>query len=261
MQLELVSWNCNGLRSVMKKGAFQSMISDLDPDIVCLQETRCPEDTVMEGLPDLFPFHTICAHARPGYAGVAIISKVPHELLSLPATLAGRCICAEFSAFYLINIYVPNSKADLSALEERTTVWEPEIRGLISGLGVAKPVIVVGDFNVSPTNIDIYMKKSSKTHGATPVERADFQKLLGECNLADTYRELNKEKREWTWFSNFGNARARNNGWRIDIALISRRFMKYVASSEILGHITGSDHVPVRVTLKSTSSSSDISTI
>ena len=252
MKISILSWNVNGLRSVIRKNALDAIWSGPDglPDIICLQETRCPEDTKIPDLPSSYKYQLIVPSSKPGYSGVGLFSKfAPNSIIDTELE-DGRCICAEFNAFYLINLYVPNSKPDLSALPYRTVVWEPKVRALIQKLTKSKPVIVLGDFNVAPDENDIYMKKKDTTHGATPSERNHFQKLLSDCDLIDTYRFLNPNKREWTWFSNFGNARALNHGWRIDMALITSKYIKKIVESKILSHIPGSDHIPILIKVK-----------
>ena len=251
MNLNIVSWNCNGLRSVMGKKAFDNLFSWGNIDILCLQETRCPEDTLIVGIPEELSHRVLVPHDRKGYSGVAVFSKLPFEVVNIPTLEKGRCLCADFKSFYLLNLYVPNSKPDLSALPNRTTVWEPAVRKVVNKLQAKKPVIVVGDFNVGPTELDIYMVKPPKTHGATPTEREDFQKLLSECKLTDIYRKLHPTVREWTWFSNFGNAREQYHGWRIDMFLLSSKLVDYVKSACILRNMPGSDHVPISLELSS----------
>jgi len=248
MSLSILSWNVNGLRSVLRKGNLIAEIAGpcgIQPDIICLQETRCPCDLLVPGA-DAYVFKTILPSDKAGYAGVGIFSKVaPVAMVQAPADLGtGRCLCADFGEFYLINLYVPNSKNDLLALPTRTQVWEPGVRAFIKSL--LKPVVVVADFNVAPdAKEDVYMYKPSHMPGASVEERAEYAKLLDECDLVDTFRELHPDAREWTWFSNFAGARANDHGWRIDMTLVSRSMLGQVVRSEILGHVFGSDHVPI----------------
>lgn len=246
--MNIVSWNVNGLRSIIKKGALDELLllKDRTIDILCLQETRCPKEIIVDYDSEYFP-HKICiTHEKPGYAGVAVLSKYAFTELSLDGTgiEKGRAISLDFGGFVLINLYVPNSKPGLIAQPMRTKIWEPTIRKYIKT--ITKPVIVVGDFNVAPSNdLDIYMPKPKTAHGASPIERDDFALLLKECSLVDTFRELYPKGKEWTWYSNFGKARENGNGWRIDMALVSKRILKKVVRSEILHTVLGSDHKPI----------------
>lgn len=244
MSIQIVSWNVNGLRSIMRKG-----IELPKADIICLQETRCPPDVIdkITG----YKFKKCNSHERPGYAGVAILSHLqPLKEIDVPVQMKGRAICLDFGGFVLLNLYVPNSKPGLVGQEMRTKVWEPTVREFILKF-VKKPIIVVGDFNVAPSNdLDIYMPKPATMHGASIIERDDFATLLKTCNLVDTYRELWPHKKEWTWYSNFGKAREFGNGWRIDMVLISRSHIHKVVKSEIFGDVLGSDHRPISILLK-----------
>jgi exodeoxyribonuclease-3 len=248
--MKIISWNVNGFRSVIKKKALNQIE---DADVICFQETRCPEASFLEEsnqISEQFAYKTISISDKKGYVGVGVYSKIPFSVLKVPEELGtGRVNALDFGSFILFNVYVPNSKPDLSALEMRSTIWEPSLRSFVSSFKTTKKtIIMVGDFNVAPTDNDIYMKKPSSAHGATPIEREGFQKLLAECKLSDTYRALHGDGRqnEWTWFSNFGNARKHGHGWRIDMALISSsKVAKYVESSEILSSIVGSDHIPI----------------
>lgn len=244
--MKIVSWNVNGLRSVIKKGAL-SLDWLAGFDVVCLQETRCPPE-IVEECGAGFKYRFAATHEKAGYAGVAVLSRYPCQLLSTQGLEEGRALALDFGGFVLLNLYVPNSKPGLKAQPMRTGIWEPAVRGYIKSL--TKPVIVVGDFNVAPTALDIYMAKPANTHGASPIERADFATLLSECDLVDTYRALHPGKTgEWTWFSNFGGAREKGNGWRIDMALISASHMRKVVKSAILAH-EGSDHRPILLEIR-----------
>ena len=249
--MRIISWNVNGFRSVMNKGALE-VLNQYDADIICFQETRCPEDAFLnptyDVIKDAYPYRYIVESEKKGYAGVGIYSKYVSQPVKT-TLVPGRAICREFRKFYLLNLYVPNSKPDLSALPARIESWERSIREFINELQETKPVIVVGDFNVAPTDLDIYMKKPQKTHGATLEEREAFSQLLIECNLIDTYRHIKGNmKGEWTWYSNFGNARANGNGWRIDLALVSKNSAKKIRDHQILSDVKGSDHIPIMLT-------------
>ena len=184
---------------------------------------------------------------------MGIFSKEPPVggIVTPPDVLgAGRCLCADYGTFYLVNMYVPNSKKELLGLPLRIQVWEPGVRAFIAELQLNKPVVVVADFNVAPhPKRDVYMYKAHTQPGASVEERAAYSTLLAECDLVDTFREMHPDAREWTWFSNFADARAKNNGWRIDMTLVSRSLFDRVTRSEILGTIYGSDHVPILIEL------------
>lgn len=229
-----------------------TLIKEIDPDIICLQETRCPPDLRING----FAYQKILAsQTKKGYSGVGIFSKlVPESIIEFPGdNIEGRVICAEFKKFFLINMYVPNSKPDLSRLEYRVQTWEATVKNFIKDLQQQKPVVAVADWNVAPTELDIYSTKGKqRMHGFTIEERTAFAELLFENKLVDAFRVLYPDKKEYTWFSNFANSRARNMGWRIDTALVSATLKKKIKELKILGEFYGSDHVPFLLEIDST---------
>lgn len=261
--MKIVTWNVNGIRAVLQKdksgkrdskktNVLLELINEHDPDIICLQETKCPDDLEID-LPFAYK-KIISSKTRKGYSGVAVMSKTPpvKELDDFSHNEEGRVMVLEYPTFYLLNTYTPNSKPDLSRLDYRINIWEKEIKTYVNRLQKKKPVVYVSDFNVAPTEIDIHNAKGNeKTHGFTIEERGAFASLLKDCDLVDSYRMLHPDKREYTWFSNFAKARERNKGWRIDMVLVSKQLSNKIESVEILGDYYGSDHLPVVAKIKS----------
>ncbi len=250
--MKIITYNINGFRAFLKKKkhdefVLDALISENNPDIICLQETKCPDDLIFS-LPSEYKFKKILAsQTRKGYSGVAVFSKEePIDILDdFPHNEEGRVIVLEYQKYYVINTYTPNSKQDLSRLEYRVNVWEKTIRDYINNLK-KKPIIFVSDFNVAPTELDIYRAKGNeKSHGFTIQERTAFAQLLKECNLVDSYRLLHPDKKEYTWFSPFAKSREKNNGWRIDTVLVSKKLINYVKEVKILNTYYASDHIPV----------------
>lgn len=260
--LNIVGWNVNGLRSCLTKNklgkkksddekhVIQTLVDEHKVDILCLQETKCPEECDARLN---FKFSKILASkTKKGYSGVAVYSNIePLNVLDdFPYNEEGRVIVLEFAKFYLMNTYTPNSKPDLSRLDYRVDVWEKEIREYLKTLQKKKPVIYLSDFNVAPSNLDIYNPKGKeKMHGFTPQERGAFAQLLDECGLIDTFRHLHPTEKKYTWFSNFAQSRQKNNGWRIDHVLVSKKLKDKVERSEILSDFYGSDHVPIKMVI------------
>ena len=254
--MKLVTWNTAGLRAVLAKNkagkrdtnepnVLQTLINDHDPDILCFQETKSPEN-LNTGLN--FPFQKIIASTtKKGYSGVAIFSKfIPLKILDdFSLNEEGRVISLEFEKFYLINAYVPNSKDNLSRLDYRINTWEVKMREYINKLQDYKSVIYVADFNVAPNSIDIHnVKGHTRSAGFTIEERNAYALMLNDCKLVDSYRYLHNTERKYTYFSNFAKSRERNAGWRIDGALVSNKLKKHIKKVDILSDYFGSDHVP-----------------
>lgn len=264
--MRLFSWNVNGLRAVLKKGALEELIARETPDILCLQETKCKEDQAELDLKD---YEEIWNSAvRPGYSGTAIFTKL--EPLSvqtnLPEDLAikyqwdedlygtpldeGRVLTAEFKNFFLVNVYTPNSKRDLSRLKLRELLWDPAFLAFLKDLEKTKPVVVCGDFNAAHREIDLARPEQNEhSAGYTIEERQGIDNLLN-AGFIDTFRFLRPEERRYTWWSHWGHARENNVGWRIDYFFISKSLEKNLKSAEIYENQLGSDHCPVSIELE-----------
>lgn len=251
--MKIISWNVNGIRSVMKKG-FSDIIQKLNPDILCLQETKAPK----EGMRLDFPSYTEYWNnaVKPGYSGTLILSRekplsVTNNLGVAKHDQEGRVMTAEYPDFYLVNVYVPNSKRELERLPYREKEWDVDFLAYLKNLEKLKPVITCGDFNVAHQEIDLANPKTNlRTHGFTVEERVGFENLV-TAGLIDTFREFTREGGHYTWWSPMGNCRTKNIGWRIDYFLISRALKPRLKSSRILKEILGSDHCPVELIIES----------
>ena len=248
--MRLVSWNVNGLRACVKKGFAESMLA-LDADVICLQETKLQkgqENIELEG------YDVVWNTAdRKGYSGTAIYFRKP--MLSCTTGIGidehdheGRIITAEFEDFYLVCCYTPNSKKELERLDYRMK-WEDDLRAYLKSLDEKKPVVYCGDLNVAHEEIDLKNPKTNhRSAGFTDEERAKYTELLN-AGFADTFRRLNPDAVEYSWWSYIGRARERNAGWRIDYFTVSERFMPRVTHAAIHQEIFGSDHCPVELVI------------
>lgn len=255
-ELKLVSWNVNGIRAILKKD-FLKDIKALNPDILCLQETKAqPEDarTALETLPEYKPFIN-SSKARKGYSGTAILTK--HEPLNITYDLGleahdqeGRVITAEFDTFFLVTVYTPNSGAGMKRLEYRSE-WDQVFKDHLTALDQKKPVVVCGDLNVAHTEIDIARPKPNynKTSGYTQIEIDGLNNILNE-GFTDTYRQFHPEEVKYSWWNYKFSARERNVGWRIDYFLVSNRLEEQLKGAEIHNEYFGSDHCPVSLQLE-----------
>ncbi len=250
--MKLISWNVNGIRSVLGKGLHDFLAAE-QADIVCLQETKARAEQV----PDTFDGYEIVWNSaeKAGYSGTAIFSKVPPISVRLGLGLdihdkEGRVITAEFADFYVVNVYVPNSKRELTRLDYRVKSWGPDFRAYLKNLEKTKPVIFCGDLNVAHKEIDIARPKANVMNaGFTIEERTDFDSFLAE-GFIDTFRELESGPNHYTWWSYQSQARERNIGWRIDYVCISPELRPRLKEAFIRPHVTGSDHCPVGVVLE-----------
>ena len=259
--MRIFSWNVNGLRAVIKKGALQNFINEYRPDILCLQETKAKQGQAEIDLPE---YEEIWNSAeRPGYSGTAIFTKIkPLSIKNdLPTELSfkdefgdplteGRVLTAEFEKFYLVNVYTPNSKRGLERLKLREKLWDPEFLKYLKSLERVKPVVVCGDFNAAHTEIDLARpKENQKNAGFTAEERRGITNYI-EAGLVDTFRSLHPEDVRYTWWSHWGHARENNVGWRIDYFFISESLRKNLKAAEIYENVMGSDHCPASIELE-----------
>lgn len=247
--MKLVSWNVNGIRAVLKKG-FLDFVSEADPDIICLQETKAQPDQIDFTIDGYHMyFHS---GERKGYSSTAVFTK--KEPLSISYDFdsehdhpkEGRVMTLEYDDFYLVNAYVPNAKEQLARLDYRM-FWEDEMLEHLNKLDKIKPVIYCGDLNVAHEEIDLKNPKSNrKNPGFSDEERAKMTTLLNS-GFVDTFRYLYPEKVEYSWWSYRFNARANNAGWRIDYFVVSESIIDKVKDSKILMDVMGSDHCPVQI--------------
>lgn len=246
--MKLISWNVNGIRSVLGKG-FLDFVDSEKPDILCLQETKAQPEQVNLVLQGYQPIWN--SAQKKGYSGTSIFTRIPPQGIQLDMGIAehdqeGRIIVADFGDFYLLNVYTPNAQRELTRLEYRMK-WDKDFLAYLQSLNTKKPVIFCGDLNVAHQEIDLANPKSNRRNaGFTDEERAGFSSILAG-GFVDTFREFSKEGGKYTWWSYMFNARAKNVGWRIDYFCVSERFVPRVKSSEILASVMGSDHCPVRI--------------
>ncbi len=265
-EVKIISWNVNGIRAVTKKGLFEQFITEHDPDILCLQETKAEQHQSEIDLPQYEEYWF--SAQKKGYSGTAIFTKeiplsvrngFPPELCSEEdcideqgrnALEEGRVITAEYKEFFIVTVYTPNTKDDLSRLQFRYKQWDPIFLKYVTELQKKKPVIFCGDLNVAHKEIDLARPKENiGKHGFTSEEREGFENFL-QAGFIDTFRHLFPDKTEqYTWWTHWAKARERNVGWRIDYVLVSETLKDRIKDAFILPTVMGSDHCPVGVKL------------
>lgn len=253
--MKIISWNINGVRAIIQKDFFED-ISKINPDILCLQETKAQDEEVAEALSQLKDYHQFYNSAeRKGYSGVTILCKIEPISVSYDMGVEehdqeGRVICSEFEDFFLVNVYVPNSGQKLVRLDYRKK-WDVDFKNYLKALEKIKPVILCGDLNVAHRAIDLKNDKSNynKTAGYTQIEIDGMDNLLNE-GFVDTYRHFNPDTVAYTYWSYRFKARERNTGWRIDYFLVSNQLLEKVENVEILSEYYGSDHCPIKLEVK-----------
>lgn len=249
--MKYISWNVNGFRACLEKG-FGQFFKEAEADFVCIQETK-----MQPGQADFRPegyYQYWNSAVRKGYSGTAVFTK--HEPLSVSYDLGiaehgdeGRVITLEYEEYFVVTVYTPNSKRDLSRLEYRMK-WEDDFRNYLVGLDQKKPVIICGDMNVAHQEIDLKHPKSNrKNSGFTEEERGKFSRLL-QSGFTDSFRWLYPDRADaYSWWSYLYHARETNAGWRIDYFLVSDCLRDRIREAKILTDVYGSDHCPVELDL------------
>ena len=271
--MRIISWNVNGIRSMtykLKNGektgsptdnGLQTLIKEQNPDILCFQEVKTQNKSDLEFLH--FKYILTNFAKKKGYSGVALLTNIRPEWVSYDFNMyteeqlgpyhydfvqEGRIITARFKNVVVVTVYVPNSQDELARLEDRYN-WERLVRNYLKLLKEENsvPVVLIGDINIAPEEIDIHNPKVKKrTPGFSIEEREEFKKLL-EVGFVDSFRHLHSEAK-YTYWSNFHNAREKNKGWRIDVALISDK--DKICAADCLTEFYGSDHCPILLELK-----------
>lgn len=241
------------------------MLKALKPDVLCLQETKAEEHQSPVDLPDYEEFWS--SASKKGYSGTAIFTKhTPLDVLfGMPEDLVeeyglakdsygnpneeGRIVAADIGDFYVVSVYTPNAKDDLSRLTLRHKHWDPAFLAYMKRLEEEKPVIFCGDLNVAHTADDLARPKENEgLKGYTKEEREGIEAMI-EAGFADTFRLHTKGNGHYSWWSHWANARDRNIGWRIDYIFVSRALKSKIKKADIHPDIYGSDHCPVSITL------------
>jgi exodeoxyribonuclease-3 len=265
-EVKIYSWNVNGIRAVVRKGALQDFMAKHKPDILCLQETKAKQGQAEIDLAGYEEYWN--SAAKPGYSGTAIFTKIkPIKVVNgFPESFAkkynfvddktrdaadeGRVIAAEFDKFWLVSVYTINAKDDLSRLGLKHKHWDPAFLAYMKELQKTKPVIFTGDLNVAHTEDDLANPKPNKgKKGFTDEERAGFQNML-DAGFVDTFRMFKQGNGYYSWWSHFANARARNVGWRIDYFLVSQALRDKVKAANIHADVMGSDHCPISLEIE-----------
>lgn len=264
--MKIFSWNVNGIRANLRKNGLQTLVTEYNPDIICVQETKAKQGQAEVDFPE---YEEIWNSAkRAGYSGTAIFTKEKPENTFNGFTDdinisynwqddqhgspldEGRVQTAEFKNFYLVNVYTPNSKHELTRLKLRENLWDPAFLKHLQNLEKHKPVIVCGDFNAAHTEIDLARPKDNEFNaGYTREERQGITNIIS-AGFVDTFRKLHPNDKRYTWWSFRAAARERNIGWRIDYFFISKSLAKNLKSAEIYENILGSDHCPISIEME-----------
>lgn len=259
--MKIISWNVNGLRSLIAGQDLNDFLEKYKPNIFCMSEIKlkCPyvdiETTLKTQIKGYKYRYWNVSKCKAGYSGVCVWSK--KEPINVTFGFKkehdeeGRIITCEYDDFYLVQCYIPNSGESLKRLDYRTKEWDIDFMKYLKKLSNKKSLIVCGDLNVANDEIDIHNPKTNtKNAGFTEIERTNFKLLLSKTNLIDTFRYLHHELVKYSYWSNFSNSRKQNKGWRIDYFLVSEKMINKLKKSDVLIDILGSDHAPIILEIK-----------
>ncbi len=275
--MKIISWNVNGIRSVHAKKLFVPFVKQFQPDVLCLQETKAFDHQSEIDLPGYQKYWN--SASKPGYSGTAIFCKEKplSVALNIPAGIAkkhglvadsygdsnteGRVIALEFKKCFVVSVYTPNAKDDLSRIPLRQKQWDPAFLEYMKRLEEGNPhsakasrgkaVIFCGDLNVAHTPDDLARPKPNEgKKGFTTEERQGIDNII-KAGFIDTFRLFTQGSGHYTWWSHWGNARANNVGWRIDYIFASQSLKEKIKKATIHAKVLGSDHCPIEVELES----------
>ncbi|OGZ33425.1 MAG: exodeoxyribonuclease III [Candidatus Portnoybacteria bacterium RBG_13_41_18] len=272
--MKIISWNINGLRAIWKKG-FSGWLKNCGVDIVCLQEIKAREkdiSAIKKGISEMldndsettkndsetttidsettFSESIFSFAEKPGYSGVAVLSKIKPIKYEKKIGLSrfdseGRIIISEFPNFALLNLYLPHGGRQKENLGYKLNVYKFLLDYLKKQKN--KNIILIGDFNIAHTDLDLDRPKQNKNNIMfTPEEKHQIDDIV-KLGFTDTFRMFHKNGGHYTWWPYFANARERNLGWRIDYCFVSRPLVPRVKNAFILPKVTGSDHCPIGI--------------
>ncbi|MFA5157916.1 MAG: exodeoxyribonuclease III [Patescibacteria group bacterium] len=249
--MKIISWNVNGIRSAIKQG-FWDWFNKTNADIVCLQELKInSEDFDDLDLPKGY-FITTNFADKKGYSSLAVFSKVVPLITKLGLgdhrfDHEGRYLELDFGDFILINIYLPHGGRQKENLEYKLSAYQKlfvRLRQLKN-----KKVIIIGDFNIAHTELDLARPKNNKNNIMfTEDERRQLDKII-KFGFVDSFRKYHPEGGHYTWWPWIADCRSRNLGWRIDYAFVSESIKKEIACASISSNIFGSDHAPIELNI------------
>ena len=273
--MRIISWNVNGIRATSGKikngdktgsssdNVIKTLINEQKPDILCFQEVKTQNPSDLDIFKSDYKYIlNNFSKSKKGYSGVSLMTNKKPLWVSHDFSLysedeignysdyefihEGRVLTARFDNMVVVVVYVPNSQPKLARIELRVE-WERILRNYLKTLKekMSVQVIMVGDLNVAPKEIDIHDPKGkTKVPGFSPQERCEFKKML-DCGMVDSFRHKYPDAVKYTYYSNFANSREKGNGWRIDMAMISDSIKSKIIEADCLEEYHGSDHVPI----------------
>ena len=252
--MKIISYNVNGIRAAINKG-FIDWLRESNIDVICIQETKAYKEQVEINLLEKIGYHNYWFSAqKKGYSGVAIFSKKQPNNVIYGTKInhidyEGRVIQVDYDELSIISLYLP-SGTNIDRLEYKFKFMK-DFKEYIDDLKIRYPkLIICGDYNICHKEIDIHDPiRNKNVSGFLPQERQWLDKFINS-GFIDSFRHLNSEPHNYSWWSYRANSRVNNKGWRIDYALVSESLKKNINNSFILNSVKHSDHCPVGVDIK-----------
>ena len=249
--MKIISYNVNGIRAAINKG-FIGWLKSANPDVICLQEIKAMKTQLDL---DLFvqagyKYHYWFSAQKKGYSGVAILSKIKPNHVEYGTgiesmDLEGRNLRADFNGVSVMSLYLPSGTNDarLNHKLEYMAMFQEYINTLKKDI---PNLVICGDYNICHEEIDIHNPKMKGVSGFLPIERQWIGNFI-DSGFIDSFRYLNNEIQQYSWWSYRANARANNKGWRLDYAMISKPLQEKIKRAVILSDAAHSDHCPILV--------------
>lgn len=251
-----MSWNVNGIRACVNKGAFSEFLDAHAPDILGLQETKISADLITDGLLDAPGYHVVWQSAeKKGYSGVALLTRkkpisVFYGFDNPIFDVEGRVIGADFGDYIFYSVYFPNGQMSPDRLAYKLAFYDAFFAHCNQLVESGRHVVIGGDYNTAHRPIDLARPKENELiSGFLPIEREWLDRII-QMGFVDTFRAFNESPEQYSWWTYRASARARNIGWRIDYVFCNQSFLSNVRDGYILQGVMGSDHCPVGITLR-----------
>ncbi len=251
--MKIISYNVNGIRAAIKKG-FLDWLQQANPDVICIQETKAQKEQL--NLEDFesagYPYQYWYSAEKKGYSGVAILSKTEPNHIEYGTGIEsmdfeGRNIRVDFHGVSVMSMYLPSGTND-ARLDFKFNYMD-EILDYATELRKTIPNLVIcGDYNICHEPIDIHNPKMKGVSGFLPEEREWLSRFINS-GFIDSFRFLNPDRQEYSWWSYRANSRANNKGWRLDYAMITEPLKEQISRAYILTEAKHSDHCPIAVEL------------
>ncbi len=250
--MKIISYNVNGIRAAISKG-FIEWLKSANPDVICLQEIKATEDQIPtdEISAAGYPFQYYFSAQKKGYSGVAILCKTAPKNVVFGTGIEnmdfeGRNLRVDFDSLSIMSMYLP-SGTNIDRLGYKFQYMDTIQEYIVNLRNEIPNLLVCGDYNICHEAIDIHNPKGNeKTSGFLPEERAWLDGFM-KTGMVDTFRHLNKEPHNYSWWSYRANARNNNKGWRIDYCLAAEPLKNKIKRALILPEAKHSDHCPVLV--------------